>query len=117
MLKRISIAALIAGGAFMLTPASAQVSLGVGADVDLGVNVRVGEPYTYNGYRSERWYPYTEPHRSGRYYETYGGYDCYRAFQYTWEDEYQARYDAYWCFDDRGREYEVRETRASVRVR
>ena len=117
MLKKFSIIALSAGVMFAAAPANAQINLGVGADVDLGVDVRVGDPYTYRGYNSGRWYPYDEPRRRGRYYDAYDGYDCYKAFRYTWHDDYRARYESYWCFDDRDRAYEVRETRAVVRVR
>ncbi len=118
MLKTISIAAL-SGALFVSTPAAAQVDLdlGAGADVDLGVDVRVGEPYTYRGYRSGRWYPYEDPRRRNVYYDQYGGYDCYRAFQYTWVDGHRAKYESYWCYDDGGRKYEVERTRAVVRVR
>ncbi len=116
MLKQVSFAVL-AGAMLASAPANAQVSLGVGADVDLGVDVRVGDPYTYRGYNSGRWYAYDEPRRAGRYYDNYGGYDCYKAFQYTWHDGHRARYDAHWCFDDRGRKYEVQRTRAVVRIR
>ena len=117
MLKKFSMIALLAGAVMISAPAQAQVSIGLGTDVDLDVKVRVGEPYTYRGYESGRWYPYEKPRRSGRFYDAYDGYDCYRAFQYTWHDDYRARYDAYWCYDDRDRKYEVRRTRAVVRVR
>jgi hypothetical protein len=100
----------------LAVPAASQVSLDLGADVDVGVGVRVGEPYTYDGYYSGRWYPYDEPRRTGRWYEAYGGYDCYHAFQYTWDDGHRTRYESYWCFDERGREYEVRRTRVLVRI-
>lgn len=116
MLKQVSIAVL-AGAMLASAPAAAQVNLGVGADIDLGVDVRVGEPYTYRGYDSGRWYAYEEPRRAGRYYDNYGGYDCYKAFQYTWHDGHRARYDAYWCYDEGGRKYEVEKTRAVVRVK
>lgn len=111
---------LAAGALVVSSPAVAQlgVDLGVGAgvEVDVGANVRVGEPYMYDGYYSGRWYPYDEPRRDGRWYETYGGYDCYQAFQYTWEHNRRSRYESYWCFDERGREYEVRRTRVVVRI-
>ena len=116
MLKRVS-TVVFASALLMGAPANAQLGVKLGTDVDLGVNVRVGDPYTYRGYHSGRWYAYEEPHRSGRYYDEYGGYDCYKAFQYTWYDDYRARYDSYWCFDDRGRKYEVSSTRAVVRIR
>lgn len=116
MLTKISIAAIAGAAALIASPASAQLGVRLGTDVDLGVSVRVGEPYTYRGYHSDRWYPYEHPRRAHHYYEEYGGYDCYRAFQYTWDDDYRARYDAYWCFDDRDRDYEVRRTRVVVRI-
>lgn len=102
--------------AIAVLPANAQIDLDVGADVDLGTEIRVGEPYTYDGHRSGRWYAYGEPERAQVYYDQYGGYDCYRAFRYTWEDGHRARYDAYWCYDEAGRKYEVDGTRASVRI-
>lgn len=116
MFKKVSIAVIAAGAALISAPASGQIDLGVGADVDLGVDVRVGEPYTYRGYESGRWYPYDPVHRERVYYERYGGYDCYKAFRYTWHDRHRARYDAYWCFDERGRRYEVDDTRVVVRI-
>lgn len=116
MLKRVSIAALASGLMLAAAPANAQINLDVGADVDLGVDLRVGDPYTYRGYHSGRWY-YDDFERRGRYYDAYGGYDCHKGFKYTWHDDYRARYEAYWCFDDNDRRYEVRRTRAVVRVR
>ena len=117
MLKKVSVVMCAAAAALMSAPTMAQVvDLGVGADVDLGVDVRVGDPYTYDGYRSGRWYAYDEPRRGEVYYEQYGGYDCYKAFHYTWDDGHRARYDAYWCYDERGRKYEVDDTRVTVRI-
>jgi hypothetical protein len=116
MLKEFSSIALSAGLMFAVAPASAQVNLDLGVDVDLGVNVRVGDPYTYRGYRSDRWY-YDDYRREGRYYDAYGGYDCHQGFKYTWHDDYRARYEAYWCFDDDDRRYEVQRTRTVVRIR
>ncbi len=94
--------------------AGVGVDLGVGVDAD--VDVRVGEPYTYDGYRSGRWYAYDEPRRRGRYNKRYRGYDCYKAFYYTWEGRHRARYKSTWCYDERGRDYEVRGTRVVVRL-
>lgn len=116
MLKTSSIPIVSAALLVFAAPAQAQISVGVGADVDLGVNLRVGDPYVYHGYHSDRWY-YEEYRREGRYYETYGGYDCHKGFKYTWHDDYRARYEAYWCFDDNDRRYEARKTRAVVRIR
>ncbi|HOP18985.1 MAG TPA: hypothetical protein PK585_02805 [Amphiplicatus sp.] len=116
MSLKICIAAIAAAGAMMSAPADAQIGVNLGADLDVGVKVKVGEPYTYRGYHSDRWYPYEKPHRRHVYYRDYGGYDCYRAFRYTWDDGRRARYDSYWCYDDRGRDYEVRETRVVVRM-
>lgn len=116
MFKKVIITAMTAGAVLICAPANAQVKLGVGADVDLGVDVRVGQPYTYRGYPSDRWYPYDPVRRDYVYYERYGGYDCYKAFRYTWHDRHRARFDAYWCFDERGRRYEVRDTRVIVRI-
>lgn len=115
MLKQI-LAAGFAATCLIAAPASAQVSVGLGTKVDLGTKVRVGAPYTYRGYRSGRWY-YDDYQRRNRYYSAYGGYDCHRGFQYTWEGDNRTRYESYWCFDDGGRYYEVRSTRTSVRVR
>ncbi|WDI31690.1 hypothetical protein PUV54_00620 [Hyphococcus flavus] len=116
MSKQVSIMVLVSSAMLVSAPANAQVNLGVGADVDLGVELRVGEPYNYRGYRSGRWY-YSEYERRGRYYDAYEGYDCHKGFKYTWHDDYRARYEAYWCFDDRDRRYEVRSTRTVARVR
>ncbi|GJL94527.1 MAG: hypothetical protein DHS20C05_09320 [Hyphococcus sp.] len=118
MLKKVSIAATLAAASLMAAPANAQIGVGLGTDVDvdLGVRLQVGDPYTYRGYRSERWY-YDDFERSGRYYDAYGGYDCHKGFKYTWHDDYRARYEAYWCFDDRDRRYEVSKSRTIVRVR
>jgi hypothetical protein len=112
--------AVIASLALAASPAFAQIDLGLGAGVDvdarLDVDVRADDPYVYDGYYSGRWYPYEEPRRAGRWNERYGGYDCYHAFQYTWDDGHRTRYESYWCFDERGREYEVRRTRVAVRI-
>ena len=85
-------------------------------DVDPGVHVEVGEPYTYRDYHPDRWRPYEHPRRAHVYYDEYGGYDCYKAFRYTWDDGRRARYDAYWCYDERRRDYEVCETRVIVGI-
>jgi hypothetical protein len=109
-----------AAAAFLATPAAAQVSvdLGVGARVDLDseVGVRVGEPYRYRGYSSERWYWYEDPGRAGVWYAEYGGYDCRRGFYYTWAGDDRVRWESYWCYDDRGRDFEVRRTRVVARI-
>lgn len=99
--------------AFAGPPALAQISVGVGADVD--VSVRVGDPYVYDGYSSDRWY-YDDHPRRHRYYKRYGGYDCHEGFRYTWQNGRRARYEAEWCFDDRGRRYEAEGTRVVVWV-
>jgi len=118
MLKK-SIAAA-AAATLLAGAASAQVGvdLGLGADVELGVGaeIRVGSPYEYQGYRSGRWYPYERPRRDEIWFEEYGGYDCYRAFRYDWDDRRRTRHESWWCYDDRGRDYEVRRTRVSVRI-
>ncbi len=116
MLKALSIPIVSAALLAFSAPAQAQISVGVGADVDLGVNLRVGDPYVYHGYHSDRWY-YEDYRRDGRYYDAYGGYDCHKGFKYTWHDDYRARYEAYWCFDEKDRRYEARRTRTVVRVR
>jgi hypothetical protein len=103
------------------TPASAQISLGVGVpDVNVGVGVR-GEtrtdPYVYDGYRSGHWHTHGDVHRRHDWDARYQGYDCYDAFQYTYENGERVRYDSTFCYDDRDRAQEVRETRVVVRVR
>ena len=115
---------IAAAAAFAMTaPAGAQlgvdldgVGVDAGVDVDARAEFRTGDPYVYRGYNSGRWYPYERPRRAHRYYDAYGGYDCYRAFQYTWEDGYRTRYESRWCFDDDGRRYEVDGTRVAVRI-
>lgn len=116
MARNLSLMAAAMAGLLIAGPAFAGIGVRLGTDVDLGVSVRVGEPYVYHGYHSGRWYPYEDPRRAHVYYDEYGGYDCYRAFQYTWYDGHRARYDAYWCFDEDGHDYEVRRTRAVVRI-
>ncbi len=105
---------------FSAAPAAAQLGvdldLGAKVDLDTDINVEVGSPYRYRGYDSGRWYYYDEPRRAGRWYADYGGYDCRRGFYYTWEDDDRVRYESYWCFDDRGRDYEVRRTRVTARI-
>lgn len=120
---RSSIVSAFAVAVLCTAPASAQVSveLGSGARVDLDteIGVRVGEPYRYRDYQSGRWY-YQEHdrgrHRGHRYNAEYRGYDCRRGTYYTWEDGRRVRYQSYWCYDDRGRDFEVRRSRVVVRI-
>ncbi len=107
-------------------PAAAQIGINLGtkADINTAVNLRIGDPYTYRTsergemrtYYSGRWYSYEEPRHEYVYDTRYGGYDCYNRFSYSWDDGRRARFEAYWCFDDRGREYEVKESRVIVRI-
>jgi hypothetical protein len=108
---------IVAAAAVIAAPAAAQIRIGVGGvDARVKADIRVGEPYSYRGYHSGRWYPYERPRHGGYWHADYGGYDCYRAFQYTWHDGYQARYDSWWCHNDRRRAYEVRRTRVVARI-
>lgn len=104
-------------------PAAAQVRLGVGVpDVNVGVNARVEQrthvygPYVYDGYASGRWHTYHAPPRHQVWHSRYHGYDCYEAFQYTYEDGHRVRYDTTFCYDRHDRPYEVRRTRVVVRL-
>jgi hypothetical protein len=102
-------------------PASAQLSLGLGtqADVDLGVSARVetrSGPYVHDGYESGYWHPHGDLHRRHRWYARYEGYDCYQAFQYTYEHGQRVRYESTFCYDERDRPREVRSTRVIVRL-
>lgn len=115
MLKTLSIVAA-ALGAIAAAPATAQVAVDLGVGIGADVELRVGEPYSYRGYHSGRWYAEDDPRRRGRWDSRYGGYDCYRAFYYTWERNHRVRYESTWCFDERGRDYEVRRTRVVVRL-
>ncbi|MBK8198689.1 MAG: hypothetical protein IPK75_09980 [Acidobacteria bacterium] len=102
-------------------PASAQLRVGVGlpdVDVDVGARTDVRtETYVYDGYQSGHWHTHGRVHRDHYWDARYRGYDCYDAFQYTYEDGRRVRYDSTFCYDDRGRPYEVRDTRVVVRVR
>ncbi len=104
------------------SPASAQISLGVGVpDVEVNVGARTetrtSGPYVYDGYESGHWHTRGDVHRRNYWDARYEGYDCYEAFQYTYERGDRVRYDTTFCHDQRGRAYEVRETRTVVRMR
>ncbi|MFN7164802.1 MAG: hypothetical protein ACK4P2_08275 [Hyphomonas sp.] len=108
--------------ALAATPAAAQIRLGVGVpDVDVNVGVRsemrASGPDVYDGYRSGHWHTYGDVHRRHYWDARYEGYDCYEAFQYTYERGDRVRYESTFCYDRRDRPYEVRETRTVVRVR
>lgn len=122
--KYLALSALLGAGAALAVPASAQINLGAG--VDPQVDVRVGNPpqprtevhhhYVYEGYNSGEWYPRGEVHRRHHWNAHYEGYDCYDAFQYTWEDGRRVRYESTWCYDERDRPYEARSSRVVVRI-
>lgn len=101
--------------------ALAQINLGVGVpDVEVNVGTRddrSAEPYTYDGYHSGHWHTRGDVDRTKSWDARYRGYDCYDAFQYTYERGERVRYDSTFCYDDRDRAREVRETRVVVRVR
>jgi hypothetical protein len=117
-------AALGASMALTALPAAAQVNLGVKVQPQVGV--RVGGPpeprtevhhhYVYEGYDSGEWYPRGHVYRHHRYDARYDGYDCYEAFQYSWEDDHRVRYESTWCYDEYDRPYEARSTRVVVRI-
>lgn len=119
MIRKPVVIAALAAATIFATPVQAQIDVDLGAgarvDLDADVDVRVGDPYRYRGYRSERWY-YDDYERGRRFYAEYGGYDCRRGYYYTWERDYRVRYESWWCFDDRGRDYEVRRTRVVARI-
>ncbi len=114
-------AALSLGSALASTPASAQINLGVGVpDVDVTVGARVEDrrdPYVYDGYQSGHWHTRGDVYRDHRWDARYRGYDCYEAFQYTYENSERVRYESTFCYDDRDRAREVRDTRVIVKVR
>lgn len=123
MKNLIKTAALTAALVAVTVPATAQIRLGVGVpDVEVGVNTRVEQrahvhgPYVYDGYTSGRWHTYHAPARHQVWYSRYNGYDCYDAFQYTYEDGHRVRYDTTFCYDRHDRPYEVRRTRVVVRL-
>lgn len=122
-LKYIALAAAVALTAGMADRhALAQVSVGVGIpeiELDIGARTqdRYAEPYVYNGYYSGPWHTRSEVHRTKSWDARYRGYDCYDAFQYTYERGERVRYDSTFCYDERDRAREVRETRVVVRVR
>lgn len=129
-MKTIAAGAFLAGAtAFCAAPASAQVDLGVKVKPDLDVRVdprvntrvetRSSQPrrhYRYQGYASHRWYPTGEYSRSQVYYDRYGGYDCYDAFRYDYENGERVRYESTFCYTESGRAYEARGTRVSIRI-
>ncbi len=115
-------AAFSLSGGLVAAPASAQLRLGVGVpDVDVNVGARVETrttgPYVYQGYESGYWHPRGDVYR--RYYwdARYDGYDCYEAFQYTYERGHRVRYESTFCYDRYDRPYEVRQTRIVAKVR
>lgn len=120
-LKYLALAAAVALTAGMADRhAFAQISLGVGVpdvEVDVGTREeRFAEPYMYDGYHSGHWHARGEVHRARTWDARYRGYDCYEAFQYTYERGERVRYESKFCHDERDRPREVRETRMVVRV-
>lgn len=122
-LKYLALAAAVALTAGVADrSAEAQISLGVGVpDVEVNVGtrdeIRYADPYMYDGYHSGHWHTRGEVYRDRTWNARYRGYDCYEAFQYTYERGERVRYDSTFCYDDRGRAREVRETRVVVRIR
>lgn len=121
-LQYIGLAAVVALTAGLADgAASAQIRLGVGVpDVELNVGTRTETrttgPYVYDGYASGHWHTRGDIRRRNDWDARYDGYDCYEAFQYTYERGDRVRYDTTFCHDHRGRPYEVRETRTVVRM-
>lgn len=102
--------------------ASAQIRLGVGVpevEVNVGARAetRTSSPYVHDGYQSGQWHTRREFQRRNYWDARYEGYDCYEAFQYTYERGDRVRYDTTFCHDHHGRPYEVRETRTTAGVR
>jgi len=122
-LKFIALAAAVAFTAGVADrEAHAQIRLGVGVpDVDVNVGARTetntSGPYVYDGYRSGHWHTRGDVHRRHSWDARYEGYDCYEAFQYTYENGDRVRYETTFCSDQRDRPYDARETRTVVRVR
>lgn len=108
-------------GALAASPATAQISLGVGVpDVDVRIGARTetrSDVYVYEGYESGHWHTRGDVHRRHHWDARYNGYDCYDAFQYTYENGDRVRYDSTFCYDDRDRAREVNETRVVVKIR
>ena len=106
-------------------PASAEASLSNQSQTSFGVSVRVlgADPnhvlpeFTYQGHQSNQWYPATQVTRANAWDDSRQGYDCYKAFQYTWVDHAKARQDTVFCFDAAGKEFEPDATRVSARLK
>ena len=122
-LKYVALAAVVgACHGLAALPASAQISLGVGApDVEVSLGARAetrrSGAYVYDGYESGYWHPRGSVYRRDRWDARYDGYDCYEAFQYTYEHGDRVRYESTFCYDRYDRPYEVRSTRVIVLVR
>ena len=117
MFKQLTIAACAAAALFAGAAGNAQLGVDLGLGADVGVRIKVGDPYTYDGYRSDRWYYDDDPYYRARWYEDYGGYDCTRGYYYTWHERRRARYQSYWCYNEGGRRFrEVRRTRVVVYI-
>lgn len=121
-LKYIALATAMGLGTALSAPlATAQIKLGVGVpDVDVNVGARAEartDPYVYDGYQSGHWHTRGDVYRDHRWDARYNGYDCYEAFQYTYDRGERVRYESTFCYDDRDRAREVRDTRVVVKVR
>jgi len=122
-LAAIGAIALLSAGAIL--PASAEGVLPNQSQTSIGVSVRVlgTDPnhvhpeFTYQGHASNQWYPATQVIRANAWDDGRQGYDCYKAFQYTWVDHAKARQDTVFCFDAAGKEFEPEATRISARLK
>lgn len=106
-------------------PTSADTGLSNQSQTTIGVSVRVlgADPnhvhpeFTYQSHQSNQWYPATQVTRANAWDDSRQGYDCYKAFQYTWVDHAKARQDTVFCFDAAGKEFEPEATRVSARLK
>ncbi|MEX1251447.1 MAG: hypothetical protein WEA77_09665 [Hyphomonas sp.] len=95
--------------------AHAQIRLGVGvpgADVNVGARTETNTsgPYVYDACQPGHGRTRGDVHRRHYRDARYEGYDGYEAFQYTYENGDRARYETTFCYNQRDRPYEVRET-------
>ncbi|KDA03837.1 hypothetical protein HOC_03138 [Hyphomonas oceanitis SCH89] len=106
-------------------PASAEAGVSNTSQTTIGVSVRVlgNDPnhvhpeFTYQGHQSNQWYPVAQVTRANAWDDARQGYDCYKAFQYTWVNHAKARQDTVFCFDAAGKEFEPDATRVSARLK
>ena len=122
-LAAIGAIALLSAGAVL--PASAQAGGANQSQTAIGVSVRVldNDPnhvhpeFTYQGHASNQWYPAGQVVRANAWDDSRQGYDCYKAFQYTWVDHAKARQDTVFCFDAAGQQFEPDDARISVSLK